>query len=150
MAELIIHSNQLLPVPRNVYFQNKYLCTVRKKEERVAVPTGNGYLEVRSAFPLFSARSYTHIEENNPNYLVISNKDKRWDLMLVIAILLSLVGTLVKHISAGAMMAVTILKNLSKGLSIIWFFHKLRIADNYYNTFAYSIVPQNQTTTWQN
>ena len=141
MAELIIHSNQLLPVPRNIYFQNKYLCTTKKKEERVSVPEGNGYLEVRSLVPIFSSQAYTHIEPEHPNYLIISGKDKRWDFMLVIAILLSLAGTLVGRIAAGATTVVLVLKRIANGIALLWTFHKLRIADKYYNTVAYSVVP---------
>ena len=141
MAELIIHSNQLLPVPRTIYFQNKYLCTVTKKEERVSIPEGNGYLEVRSIVPIFSAQSYTHIEPEHLNYLIISGKDKKWDFMLVLAILLSLAGTLVGRIAAGATTAVFVLKKVADGISLLWTFHKLRIADRYYHTVAYSIVP---------
>lgn len=141
MAELIIHSNQLLPVPRRIYFQNKYLCTTTKKEERVSVPEGNGYLEVRSIVPIFSAQAYTHIEPEHPNYLIISGKDKRWDFMLVLAILLSLAGTLVGRFVAGATTAVLVLKRIADGLALVWTFHKLRTADNCYNTFAYSMVP---------
>ena len=141
MAELIIHSNQLLPVPRNIYFQNKYLCTTKKKEERVSVPEGNGYLEVRSIVPIFSSRAYTRIEPERANYLIISGKDKRWDFMLVIAILLSLAGTLVGRIAAGATTVVLVLKRIANGIALLWTFHKLRIADKYYNTVAYSVVP---------
>ncbi len=141
MAELIIHSNQLLPVPRTIYFQNKYLCTTKKKEERVSVPEGNGYLEVRSIVPIFSSRAYTRIEPERANYLIISGKDKRWDFMLVLAILLSLTGTLVGRLTAGATTAVLVLKRIADGLALVWAFHKLRKADNCYNTFAYSMVP---------
>lgn len=141
MAELIIHSNQLLPVPRTIYFQNKYLCTTTKKEERVSVPEGNGYLEVRSIVPIFSAQAYTRIEPEHQNYLIISGKDKRWDFMLVLAILLSLAGTLVGRFVAGATMAVLVLKRIADGLALVWAFHKLRIADRYYHVVAYSIVP---------
>lgn len=141
MAELIIHSNQLLPVPRTIYFQNKYLCTTTKKEERVSVPEGNGYLEVRSIVPIFSAQAYTRIEPEHQNYLIISGKDKRWDFMLVIAILLSLAGTLVGRIVAGATTVVLVLKRIANGIALLWTFHKLRIADKYYNTVAYSVVP---------
>lgn len=141
MAELIIHSNQLLPVPRTIYFQNKYLCTTTKKEERVSVPEGNGYLEVRSIVPIFSAQVYTRIEPEHQNYLIISGKDKRWDFMLVLAILLSLAGTLVGRFVAGATMVMIVLKKTASGIALLWTFHKLRIADRYYHTVAYSIVP---------
>lgn len=141
MAELIIHSNQLLPVPRTIYFQNKYLCTTTKKEERVSVPEGNGYLEVRSIVPIFSAQAYTRIEPEHQNYLIISGKDKRWDFMLVLAILLSLAGTLVGRFVADATMVMVVLKKAASGIALLWTFHKLRIADRYYHTVAYSIVP---------
>lgn len=141
MAELIIHSNQLLPVPRTIYFQNKYLCTTTKKEERVSVPEGNGYLEVRSIVPIFSAQAYTRIEPEHQNYLIISGKDKRWDFMLVLAILLSLAGTLVGRFVAGATMVMVVLKKAANGIALLWIFHKLRIADRYYHAVAYSIVP---------
>lgn len=141
MAELIIHSNQLLPVPRTIYFQNKYLCTTTKKEERVSVPAGNGYLEVRSIVPIFSAQAYTRIEPEHQNYLIISGKDKRWDFMLVLAILLSLLGTLVGRFVAGATMVMVVLKKAANGIALLWTFHKLRIADRYYHAVAYSIVP---------
>ena len=141
MAELIIHSNQLLPVPRTIYFQNKYLCTTTKKEERVSVPEGNGYLEVRSIVPIFSAQAYTHIEPEHQNYLIISGKDKRWDFMLVLAILLSLAGTLVGRFVAGATMVMVVLKKAANGIALLWTFHKLRIADRYYHVVAYSIMP---------
>ena len=140
MAELIIHSNQLLPVPRTIYFQNKYLCTTTKKEERVSVPEGNGYLEVRSIVPIFSAQAYTRIEPEHQNYLIISGKDKRWDFMLVLAILLSLVGTLVGRFVAGATMVMVVLKKAANGIALLWTFHKLRIADRYYHVVAYSIM----------
>lgn len=141
MAELIIHSNQLLPVPRTIYFQNKYLCTTKKKEERVSVPEGNGYLEVRSIVPIFSSRAYTRIEPELANYLIISGKDKRWDFMLVLAILLSLAGTLAGRFVASATMVIVVLKKAANGIALLWTFHKLRIADRYYHTVAYSIVP---------
>ena len=141
MAELIIHSNQLLPVPRTIYFQNKYLCTIKKKEERVSVPEGNGYLEVRSIVPIFSAQAYIRIEPEHQNYLIISGKDKRWDFMLVLAILLSLAGTLVGRFVAGATMVMVVLKKAANGIALLWTFHKLRIADSYYHAVAYSIVP---------
>lgn len=141
MAELIIHSNQLLPVPRTIYFQNKYLCTTTKKEERVSVPEGNGYLEVRSIVPIFSAQAYTRIEPEHQNYLIISGKDKRWNFMLVLAILLSLAGTLVGRFFAGATMVMVVLKKAANGIALLWTFHILRIADRYYHAVAYSIVP---------
>ena len=141
MAELIIHSNLLLPVPRTIYFQNKYLCTTTKKEERVSVPEGNGYLEVRSIVPIFSAQAYTRIEPEHQNYLIISGKDKRWDFMLVLAILLSLAGTLVGRFVAGATMVMVVLKKAANGIALLWTFHKLRIADRYYHVVAYSIMP---------
>lgn len=141
MAELIIHSNQLLPVPRTIYFQNKYLCTTTKKEERVSVPEGNGYLEVRSIVPIFSAQAYTRIEPEHQNYLIISGKDKRWDFMLVLAILLSLAGTLVGRFVAGATMVMVVFKKAANGIALLWTFHKLRIAGRYYHAVAYSIVP---------
>lgn len=141
MAELIIHSNQLLPVPRTIYFQNKYLCTTTKKEERVSVPEGNGYLEVRSIVPIFSAQAYTRIEPEHQNYLIISGKDKRWDFMLVLAILLSLAGTLLGRFVAGATMVMVVLKKAANGIALLWTFHKLRIADRYYHVVAYSIMP---------
>ena len=141
MAELIIHSNRLLPVPRTIYFQNKYLCTTTKKEERVSVPEGNGYLEVRSIVPIFSAQAYTHIEPEHQNYLIISGKDKRWDFMLVLAILLSLAGTLVGRFVADATMVMVVLKKAANGIALLWTFHKLRIADRFYHVVAYSIMP---------
>ncbi len=141
MAELIIHSNQLLPVPRTIYFQNKYLCTTTKKEERVSVPEGNGFLEVRSIVPIFSAQAYTRIEPEHQNYLIISGKDKKWDFMLVLAILLSLAGTLAGRFVAGATMVMVVLKKAANGIALLWTFHKLRIADRYYHAVAYSIVP---------
>lgn len=107
----------------------------------MSIPEGNGYLEVRSIVPIFSAQAYTHIEPEHPNYLIISGKDKKWDFMLVLAILLSLAGTLVGRIAAGATTAVFVLKKVADGIALLWTFHKLRIADRYYHTVAYSIVP---------
>ena len=43
--------------------------------------------------------------------------------------------------AAGATTMVLVLKRIANGIALLWTFHKLRIADKYYNTFAYSMVP---------
>ena len=129
MAELIISPKQRwLPMPHIIKINHRVLGVVKGRDVRVQMPAGTYTIGVQSGLRFIESEVQTHIYEQAENRLVFSDRERWWNLLFNIDLVLWLVK---RFVNLGEPWN-TVYEVVSNGFFAVWMLRVWMIRKRYF------------------
>lgn len=137
MARLVITSkmSQLMKrVPHKILIGGRLVGIMQTPQVVVDLPSGTYTFTIQSMFPYFSSTVEVNLSDEKETYMEFSDRERVWDILFVIDIVLWLVKGLL-HLTAPWTWIYEIFTN---GYFVLWLIYEWRIRKNYFRVKVYT------------
>lgn len=125
-----------LNIPHKILINNVFVGIMKTSEIQIEMPPGHFKITIQSMFPFISAEKEIDVEEGVDNVLEFWDREKWWDRLLVIDIVmwvLQLFLTLPPKIDLAY-------KIFTYGIFILWLIYEWCIRKNYFRMEFYKKI----------
>lgn len=122
-----------LNIPHKILINNVFIGIMKTREINIEMPPGHFKITIQSMFPFISAEKEIQVEEGVDNILSFWDREKWWDLLLVIDIImwvLQLFLTLPQEIDRAYNI-------FTYGIFILWLIYEWVIRKKYFRMEFY-------------
>lgn len=117
-----------LKIPHKIFINNNLLGIMNCKEIRIQMPPGRYKIRVQSVVPLLGTEMMMEVSEGVENHLSFRNRERGWDVILMIDLVLWIVGFF-PHLPEYWEMAYNI---FTYGVFILWLGYEWLIRKKYF------------------
>lgn len=127
--KIIHHTSKLMSkIPHRILINQQLIGLMNTPEVNIRIPEGRYLITIQSVFPLFSASMAVGVSENVENVLAFSDREKWWDILFVIDIILWCADRLI-HLPHPWNIVYQIFTN---GYFVLWLLYEWLIRKKYF------------------
>ena len=123
-------------LPHRLYINRQTIGMMNKESVRIEMPPGSYEITIQSSIPILLARQQVVINEGADTHLEFSSRERMWDILFSIDILLSIAKIFFTFPSPWD----TIYSILTNGFFVVWLIYEYSIRNRYFHLTTYQTV----------
>lgn len=123
-------------IPHKILINGNFIGIMQQKQVSIDMPAGMFQFSIQSVIPYFSSSTIINVQENVENHLVFQDREKWWDILLIIDLILWTWRFFWKFPSPWNW----IYEVFTNGILILWLLYEWLIRKKYFKISTY-IIP---------